>query len=92
MKLWRWRAEAGNYARGKFDYFFFKKNALKWLEDHDFFDILSITDRWKDEKTYIKDRLYGRAGTPKATIIMCDTGSVEIRYNDEELDHADILL
>jgi len=82
MKLWRWKAEAGMYAHGKFDYFIFKKNAMKWLNKHHSHDILCLTDRWTNEKTYIKDRLYGRAGAAKATIILEQPGGVKIIYND----------
>ena len=85
MKLWRWKAEAGNYAWGKFDYFLTKKAALKWLSKNDNFDILSLTDRWRNKTTYLKDRLYGRAGTPKADImISMQTGLVTINYKDNE--------
>lgn len=82
MKLWRWKAEAGMYATGKFDYFIFRKNAMKWLNQHSHHDILSILDRWTNKKTYIKDRLYGKADTPKATIIMGIAGRIKIIYND----------
>ena len=82
MKLMRWKAEADIYSRGKFDYFFFKSSALKWLDNHGSYDILSYTDRWTKEKTYIKDRLYGKTGAAKATIIMGIAGRIKIIYND----------
>ncbi len=82
MKLWRWKAEAGMYATGKFDYFIFRKNAMKWLVKNYHHDILSVTDRWKNKKTYIKDRLYGMTGAAKATIILESGSGVRIIYND----------
>ena len=82
MKLRRWKAEAGMYTTGRFDYFIFRKNAMKWLVKNYHCDILSITDRWKNETVFIKDRIYGRAGAAKATIIMSPTGGVKIIYND----------
>jgi hypothetical protein len=82
MKLKRWKVEAGMYAHGKIDHFFFKSNAMKWIDNHRQYDILSFTDRWTDKKTYLKDRLYGRTGSPVATIILHQPGGVDIIYND----------
>lgn len=82
MKLYRWKAEAGMYARGICEYFIFRKSAMKWLVKNYNYDTLCLTDRWKNEKTHVKDRLYGRAGTAKATIIMGLSGRVNIIYND----------
>jgi hypothetical protein len=82
MKLYRWKAEADIYSRGKFNYFIFKKNALRWLDDHSSYDVLSFTDRWKGKTVYLKDRLYGRTGSPVATIILHQPGGVDIIYND----------
>lgn len=90
MKLWRWKAEAGMYTQGKFDYFIFRGSALKWLKEYKHYDILCLTDRWSNKKTYFKDRLYGRADTPKATIIMNPGGRVEIIYNNKEVTNADL--
>jgi hypothetical protein len=82
MKLKRWKVEAGMYAHGKFDHFFFHDNAMAWIRNHRQYDILSLTDRWTGKKTYLKDRLYGRAGSPKATIVLHQPGGVDIHYND----------
>lgn len=87
MKLWRWKAEASNYAYGLFEYFIFKKNALRWLNRRDIYshDVLSLTDRWTGKIIYLKDRLYGRGSTPKADILMSmKTGEVTIVYKDDK--------
>jgi hypothetical protein len=85
MKLKRWKAEAGMYAHGRFSYFFLKKSALKWLDDYSSYDILELTDRWKGKTTYLKDRLYGRADSPEARIIMdSTTGRVDVDYQDNK--------
>jgi len=84
--LKRWKVEGSNYARGEFEYFFFRRNAMKWIDRHlSWYDVLSIQDRATGKKEYIQDRLYGRTGKPKATIILSTYGGPTIiEYNDEE--------
>lgn len=86
----RWKVEASNYAQGRFDHFYCRRAAMRWLTENYNYDVLEYTDRWTGKTTYVKDRLYGRAGTPKATIVMHTNGYTEIIYNDRKVDYANL--